>query len=295
MLFTFFHSSKGKVALAILLVLVVVCVVGTIFILYGQLFSFSKPNSLSPSPSPAVSPMDTPSPSPLETSDSTPLPTPEATSTPDTPEATSTPDTRPIVNVDLVTAISSGFLTVKFNNINGFAFWVNVTLNTDKLLNVTVLPGTVLEPPSSDFPEMVTISPQSFMMDPAQSNIWINRYEDTNYISMWFSSVPDWQVYTVNTTPTIIPSNSSQGYNWQTNYGDLVKLVSLPDIMQQDVQTFAIWTITQNPSTPNSYRGIGYIDMTGSHFSGPSSSEIDNIRSLFQRAGIQTDHYTILK
>ena len=142
MLFAFFHSANGKVVLAILLVLVVVCVAGTSFILYRQSFSLSKPNYLSPSPSSTVSPVPTPTPSPVETSDSTPLPT---------PEATSTPDNRPIVNVDLVTAISSGLLTAKFTSISGSTFWINVTLNTDKLLNVTVLPGTVLEPPSSDF------------------------------------------------------------------------------------------------------------------------------------------------
>ncbi len=73
---------------------------------------------------------------------------------------------------------------------------------------------------------------------------------------------------------------------------DLVKLLNLSGFERMNfrIQQFAIWTITDN-SPGNGYVRLGTIGVG----TGPTAEEFDQIRFMFESAGIATANYQALR
>jgi hypothetical protein len=280
----FSKSAIGKVAVVLLVfVIAVSSMIGIAVVLNQQpgssllLTSSPKPQQTTEAPEDTAT-LPRTSQSPIETV--TPLPT---------LEPTPTPDSRPIQTIDLVTAVSTGLLTTNITG-NDDDFQVYLYSNSDSRLNVKIPVGTVFTSQVAGAPEVITYSTHYMLLEP-HLVAW-DLVGNLSYITMNFDGGIFWNPYSVNTSPTTSPPSSS-GWTWQAHYTDLVKLVSLPTLLSQTwrVQNFAVWTITNNPNKWG-YRQIGY--QYTNDFTGPSDSELQTIRSLFQAAGIQTDPYIAL-
>lgn len=73
---------------------------------------------------------------------------------------------------------------------------------------------------------------------------------------------------------------------------DLIKLLNLPAFHEaySFVQQFAIWTITDNPPR-DGYRGLRYFGVGYP----PDEEELEEIRALFQKAGVPVENYQALR
>jgi hypothetical protein len=87
-------------------------------------------------------------------------------------------------------------------------------------------------------------------------------------------------------------SNDTFTIRRESTNPDLIKLLTLPGVERMNfrIQQFAIWTITDNPPR-NGYVRLGTMGVG----SGPTSEEFDQIRFMFESAGIATANYQALR
>ena len=185
---------------------------------------------------------------------------------------------KPPVYVDLVEAVDGGLIGVSAAG-TGYITYIKMSLtsNSDEILEVAILPGTIFTSPASGIQSMVVIDrelvirvyphemTELFNVDAACASMELDAPEESNSLTLTAAAPPE----------------------------DLVKLLGLPDFYEEDfrVQQFAIWTITDNPER-DGYMGIA----TGFQIfgTGPSDEEMAKIRTLFEKAGISTDKYKAL-
>ena len=180
------------------------------------------------------------------------------------------------VYVELIEAQSKGLIEVSAcgtGSINRIQ--MSLTSNSDDVLEVAILPGTIFTSSAASVQSMVVITEKVLPLlypdetigpvnvDAACANMELDAPEESNTLALSTEVPPE----------------------------DLVKLLYLPDFHEETsrVQQFAIWTITDNPER-GGYMGIGYFGMG----SGPSDEEMEKIRVLFEKAGISTDKYKAL-
>ncbi len=157
------------------------------------------------------------------------------------------------------------------------SFEISLTSKSTKSLIVRVLPGTVFTCNTPGVQSMIVVAEKLI------------------------SLLPKERVSSIEVEAACINMNLSapmRGHGLElsgaTANHDLGKLVQLTDFQKRSfrIQQFAIWTITDNPPNAVDYMGIS------SGFSpfgnGPSQTDLDAIRGLFESAGIDTTRYYAL-
>jgi hypothetical protein len=177
--------------------------------------------------------------------------------------------------VDLVTAVRQGLVVVQATGDGIQSVQLSLSSKTSDDIDVTVTPGMIFEAASADVQSMVATSATDVVLNPGDSGVSLTV--DVACTNMHLSAPTSSNTFSVN---------SSQSR-------ELRLLVSLADFQQASsrVQQFAVWTITDNP---------GRYDFTelctdSANCSGPTDDEINQIRQLFQEAGITTSDYAALQ
>ncbi len=89
---------------------------------------------------------------------------------------------------------------------------------------------------------------------------------------------------------TLAPYNASE---------EVTRLVALEAILQASsrVQQYAVWTVTQNPTSQYRYTRIGQgsIGAPVTVTSGPSDGELLQVRALLENAGFDPENYFVLR
>jgi hypothetical protein len=180
------------------------------------------------------------------------------------------------VYVELIDAQNRGLIEVSACGVGSLeSIKLYLTSKSDTTLEIAILIGTIFDAQSTSIQGMVVI---------AQKTVILYPYETSKSISV--------DAACANMRLSMPGESDALTLRIALASGDLIKLLNLPDFQKETyrVQQFAIWTITDNPERDD-YIGIGYF---GSG-SGPSDAEIENIRVLFVKAGIQTDQYRVFQ
>jgi len=177
--------------------------------------------------------------------------------------------------MELAEAVSKGLVEVSAYGRNTLeSIQVNIVSKTKEPIEITILPGTIFESRSADIQNMVitterivSLKPfggERFVLDAACANMQRDVPGAEDNLSV----------------RSLSPSE------------DLIRLLNLPAFCEETfrVQQFAIWTISDNPE-PDGYMGIGYFGLG----TGPTDKEMEEIRSLFEEAGIFTGKYRALR
>ena len=181
------------------------------------------------------------------------------------------------VYVELIEAAQSGLIGVSASGTGSInRIQMSLTSNSDDVLEVAILPGTIFTSSAAGVQSMVIITEKlvilgpyettdPFDVDAACANMELDAPEESNNLTLSTEAPP----------------------------GDLIKLLNLPDFHEETyrVQQFAIWTITDNPER-DGY--IGIVTGFGIFGTGPSDEEIEKIRVLFIKAGISISKYKAL-
>ncbi len=196
------------------------------------------------------------------------------TPTPTTPGVTET--TQPTIEVMLMEAQIGGLFDVSACGIGSLdEIKLSFTSNSDSNLQIVILPGMIFESQSADIQGMVVTTEKMVLLKPHEAGKTV--YVDAACINMQLDVPEEDNALALSMTPAS---------------GDLMKLLDLPDFHEETfrIQQFAIWTITDNPGRDD-YVGIGSFGFG----SGPDDDEIEQIRFLFEEAGIDTDKYWALQ
>jgi major membrane immunogen (membrane-anchored lipoprotein) len=182
------------------------------------------------------------------------------------------------VQVELIEGKNQGLLDVSAYGTDSLdEITLHVTSKSGKPLRVTITAGTIFEPGQSSVQSMLVTVGRKILLDPFES---ISLEIDAACGNMERSQPGEDDSLTLKSI---------------TSRQDLSLLLSLPDFASEPfrVQQFAIWTITDNP-TRNGYTHLtsGLFDYWGS---GPSDEEIQEIKVLFQEAGISLNKYQALR
>jgi hypothetical protein len=152
---------------------------------------------------------------------------------------------------------------------------LSVTSNSNTSLIILIPQGTIFTSLSTGIQKMVVINYNQVVLNPGQTleSIII----DTVCMDM-FLEVPD---KNANFITSIFPAS-----------GDLEKLIGIPDFQNKTfrVQQFAAWIVTDNPER-TSFIEIDNLSVD----SGPNDDEIQQIKDLFQLAGIPTEQYLVFQ
>ena len=154
---------------------------------------------------------------------------------------------------------------------------LSLSSKASDVLDVTVVPGMIFGATSPGVQSMVATSPTDQVLNPGDSGVSLTVSVACTNMHL---SAP-----TSNDTFGVRASESR----------DLLALVNLADFQQADprVQQFAIWTITDNPARD---AFVGLETTSGNGPSGPpTDDEINQIRQLFEKAGIRTSNYNALQ
>jgi hypothetical protein len=179
------------------------------------------------------------------------------------------------VPVELLDAIDRGLITVSACGAGSLEIIeLSLTSLSNESLEVTISPGTVFNSQSASIQSMLIIENKLVVVYPYET---IETVEVAAACANMVREVPSGSdILIISSAPVS---------------GDLMKLLELPEFYTETyrVQQFAIWTITDNPA-PGGYIGIGTFGIG----TGPSSEEMDEIRYLFETAGIATGQYQAL-
>jgi hypothetical protein len=178
----------------------------------------------------------------------------------------------PPVTAELNEAIGKGLVTA---TVTGDSLqYINVALrsNSDNQLRIVIMPGTVFGAQSADVQNMVSLNKHEVSVEPHES---VNTRVSVACFNMLLDTPTSSDTFTLGATAL----------------EELTRLLNLKDFQSAtfQVKQFAIWTITDNPPR-DEYVGIGSFGFG----SGPSDSEIQEIRTLFGKAGISTQNYQAL-
>ncbi len=184
---------------------------------------------------------------------------------------------QPPVYVELIEAQNMGLVEVSAYGTGSInRIQMSLTSNSDDVLEVAILPGTIFISSAAGVQSMVVIAEKLVLLDPYEAVESVNI--DAACANMELDAPEESNSLVLSMTPAS---------------GDLVLLLNLPEFHDETlrVQQFAIWTITDNPER-GGYMGIA----TGFAIfgTGPRDEEIERIRVLFEKADISIDKYQAL-
>jgi hypothetical protein len=180
------------------------------------------------------------------------------------------------IEAELVSAQSEGLIDVAGYGTGLGTIRLTIASKSNMLLHIRLLPGTVFDSqPVGAKSSVITLVPMDFLITPHRTSSPFSASAACLNLKL---SVP-------NTTDTLtMRATPASGY--------LSNLLSLPDFQNNSfrIRQLAIWTISDNPQA-DEYLGTGYSGLG----SNPTTSEINTIRSLFEKAGIPTEEYKALR
>ena len=180
--------------------------------------------------------------------------------------------------VELIDAQNRGLIEVNAAGIGSLeSIKLYLTSKSENILEITIQIGTIFDSQSTSIQGMVVIAPKTVILHPYEISVSVSVEAACANMQL---DMPD--------------ESDSLTLRAALAGGDLMKLLTLPDFQHQTyrVQQFAIWTITDNP-TSDGYVGLA----TGFQIygTGPSQSEIESIRNLFILAGIDPIQYKVFQ
>ena len=224
----------------------------------------------------ATQPVSTTAPSPTSPQTTAPATTQPPTTQPPTTQTTLPPTTRAPVpttlarqRIDLLSAIDAGLVEAQPTGNGLQSVRLTLTSKAGHPLDIDIEPGTVFASRSGGVQSMVSRASRTASLSPGAST--------------------DVTVDAACANMNLRTPSSSNSFDIKgSGNADLNSLLALSALSRESfrVQQFAIWTLTDNP-TRAGFVGLG----TGGAGSGPSDDEINSIRSLFQRAGVNPANY----
>lgn len=179
------------------------------------------------------------------------------------------------VEVELIKAQSEGDIEVAASSAGSLvSFKLFIISQSDDLLDVAILPGTIFESQAASIQSMVVTTKRMLSVEPHGRVGPISI--DAVSINMQLDVADESDSLIVGMTPAT---------------GNIMKLLNLDHFQDESsrVRQFAIWTITDNPGR-SEYVGIGPFGMG----TGPNTEEIAKIKVLFEKAGISIAKYKAL-
>ena len=180
------------------------------------------------------------------------------------------------VEVELIKAQSEGDIEVAASGAGSLvSFKLFIISQSDDLLDVAILPGTILESQAASIQSMVVTTKRMLSVEP---------HGRVGPISI--------DAVSINMQLDVADESDSLIVGMNPATGNIMKLLNLAHFQDEPsrVQQFAIWTITDDPGR-NEYAGIG----TFGFGSGPSDEEIERIQFLFDKAGLSAKDYRVLQ
>ncbi len=176
--------------------------------------------------------------------------------------------------IDLQKAIELGLLQAGVRGMSLESIEVEISLEVDETIELSILPGTTFLAPSPDLQTMVVRREVFIFLEKKDE---VSLEVSVACANMRLEAPNGGETYIVSIEP---PAE------------ELRKLLTLPEFQDGSfrLQQFAIWTITDNPGR-NQYVGLG----TGGHGSPPSSAELQTIADWFETAGIPRGDYNALR
>jgi hypothetical protein len=183
-----------------------------------------------------------------------------------------------VAKIELNEAYSKGLVEFHAHGSGSItSFEINLSSKSKKALNVLVLPGSIFTCSTPFVQSMIVRAEETISLQPKET---IDSYVIKAACMNMDLSVP-----MRGHELTLSTSAANE---------DLIKLVQLTAFQNQGfrLQQFAVWTITNNPTNVDEYKGIssGYYPFG----TGPGKEDIDTIRVLFESGGIDTDKYYAL-
>lgn len=191
------------------------------------------------------------------------------------PGQTATPSTLP-EKAELRQALADGLVSVAGTGDGLQQLDLELTSEVDRALDVTIEAGTLLEPRARGTQQMIVMGAQTVSLSAGES---VSVSLDVACGEMnQDQPTGDDSFRVLNDQPA----------------PDLVRLLAVPELADASdrVEQFAIWTITNNPKR-NDY--VGLTSGFSVFGSGPDDEEIDQIRTLFEAAGIDLGNYRALR
>lgn len=190
-------------------------------------------------------------------------------------EAAATPAIEPD-SIGLREAVAQGLVQATVTGYDLAAVNLTVKLRGGSAQTVVIPAGTIFVAGSAGVQNMVVRSPE---------RVSLSRFGNSE-VSL---TVP---AACINMHRDVPAESDNFGLSPAPAEGDLNRLLHLPDFQSQSFRTqqFAIWTITDNPPR-GEYVGIGSYGFG----SGPDDQEMQDIRSLFKKAGIDPAKYRALR
>ena len=204
---------------------------------------------------------------------------PPETRRPDTSAPISAPvsTSAPVISMEFCAAEEHGLIQAKASG-SGLE-WIKILLKSlsDSSLKIEIQAGTIFDARSSGTQSMVVRKGKEVYLDPGESLL-------VEVLAACMDMMLD------------VPSEDDSFVIRKTSASsDLIKLLKLPEFSKKPfrVQQFAIWTITDNPSTTLDFVGIVEFGYNG--WGGPTHDELCTIRAMFEKAGISIEKYPVLK
>jgi len=178
-----------------------------------------------------------------------------------------------LTKVTLREALTDGLVVATITGRDLSQVEIKIKPKVDLNLEVEVEPGTMFISGTEGVQNMVVRKQETIYLKP---NLEVGLELEVSCANMDLKQPSSSDVFTVSAEPAV---------------EDLARLLGLEDFPFLDllVQQFAIWTITDNPSDSFSYTGIEINGVTEY----PLVFEINQIRGLFEEAGIDTTKYLI--
>jgi hypothetical protein len=180
------------------------------------------------------------------------------------------------IRVDLREAIEMGLLSAEVSGLSleSIEIEVEVSLEVEDSIELTIAPGTMFLAPSPDLQTMVVRQEMVLYLEPKRE---VSVKLEVACANMTLKAPGGGETYIVQIEP---PAE------------ELRKLLGLPEFQDGSfrLQQFAVWVITDNPP-PGGFVGLG----SGGQGSPPSTDELAQIRAWFEKAGIAVENYAGLR
>jgi hypothetical protein len=183
------------------------------------------------------------------------------------------------VPVDLKVAVSQGIINISVRGQDLKSVDLTLTSTSNDSLEVEIPAGIVFGSDYSDVQNMIVIHGVSAYLDPHQTR--------SLTLPAACASMNLEQPSSDNSFSTITSVNSQ----------DMAKLLACDQFLNATVRVgqFCIWTITDNPYA-SGFTQLHAVNQDGTvnpDGSGPSTSEIQTMRQIFEAAGIETQNYLV--